>query len=200
MWGGGDDSREQEVCRQGSTQLLLRAVRQKPLPEQVTLAQWISDNARIMAKLIREGRMSGQEEILSYLQYTMDIGDYAQVCHVGSVMVYDNEYRKKQWSKGRKWGDDDVHLATFYLQRKQANMQGSRINTNTKAMSNQRMAPPRTLDTHGNEICRNYNFGACYRPQCQFAHSCIVCKARGHSKSSHRDRPAVGQNVLENTV
>ena len=32
-------------------QLLLRAVRQKLLPEQVTLAQWICANARIMAKL-----------------------------------------------------------------------------------------------------------------------------------------------------
>ena len=62
-----------------------------------------------MAKLVKDNKLSSQEDILSYPQYNMDIGDYAQVCNLSSVLVYGNEYRKKQCSSGRKWGEDDVH-------------------------------------------------------------------------------------------
>ncbi len=58
-------------------------------------------------------------QLLEYLEYTADIGDYAQVCDVSSVMVYDQEYRKKQHRLDKRWGEEDVHLATFYLQRRQ---------------------------------------------------------------------------------
>ena len=66
---------EQELCMQGGTQLLLLSSRQKPQPENVSLAQWISANARIMASLITEGKLSSQQQLLDYLQYTQDFGD-----------------------------------------------------------------------------------------------------------------------------
>ncbi len=61
--GTGSESLEREVCTQGGAQLVLRQARVRPLPEQVTLAQFLSANARIMAKLIREGRLRSQEEL-----------------------------------------------------------------------------------------------------------------------------------------
>ena len=73
------DDQERAVCTQGGTQLILRSTRQKPAPETVTLPQWVSANARIMAKLIKDNTLKSNEEILDYLEYVMDLGDYAQV-------------------------------------------------------------------------------------------------------------------------
>ena len=122
---------ERAVCSQGSTQLILRSSRQKPAPEAVTLPQWISANARIMAKMISDGVLKSNQDVLDYLEYVMDFGDYAQVNEIESVMLYDHEYRKKQSRKRSKWGSDDIHLANFYLQRKNL-FQRPRQNTNRR--------------------------------------------------------------------
>ncbi len=114
----GDGYNDKPVFSQGGTQLFFRTNKQKPTPEIVALPQWISANARVMTKLITEGALKSQDDILSYLQYCMDFGDYAQVNEIESVMLYDHEYRKKQFRTDRKWGEDDVHLVNFYLQRK----------------------------------------------------------------------------------
>jgi len=63
-----------------------------------------------MAKLVKDNRLSSQEDILSSLQYNIDIGDFAQVCKLSSIVVYDSEYHKKQYFSGRKWGEDDVYM------------------------------------------------------------------------------------------
>ena len=99
--GTGEQS-DKPVFSQGGAQLFLRTNKQKPAPESVTLAQWISANARIMAKLITDGILKSQEDTLSYLEYTMDFGDYAQVNEIESIMIYDHEYRKKQCRTNRK--------------------------------------------------------------------------------------------------
>jgi hypothetical protein len=171
--------RERAVCTQGGTQLVLRSTRQKPTPESVTLAQWVGANARIMAKMIGDGTLKSNQEILDYLDYTMDFGDYAQVNELDSVMLYDHEYRTKQNRKGRKWGEDDIHLANFYLQRKREQYRPRNVTNNR---------PPRLLDSAGTEICRNYNGNGCYRSQCVFSHVCSICKQNGHARRSHRDQ------------
>lgn len=177
------DDQERALCTQGATQLVLRTTRKKPAPDAVTLPQWVSANARIMAKLITDGALKSNEELLDYLQYVADFGDYAQVNQIESAMLYDHEYRRKQAKKGRRWGEDDIHLANFYLQRKSTP-------TSTRTTSAQN-SPPRLLDNQGTEICRNYNASGCYRSQCVYSHVCAACKQRGHNKRSHYDqRPA----------
>ena len=165
--------RERPVFSQGGTELIMRTTRQKPIPESVTLPQWISANARILSKMIRDGNMKSHDDILAYLQSNIDLGDYAQVNELSSIMVYDHEYRRKQSQTGQKLGQDDVHLANFYLVRKQDQYRPRPSNR-----------PPRLVDQSGVEVCRNYNGNGCYRTHCVYAHVCAICK-KGHPKRSH---------------
>ena len=151
--GTGSESLEREVCMQGGAQLVLRQANVRPLPEQVTLAQFLSTNARIMAKLIREGRLRSQEELLDYLKYTADVGDYAQMCELPSVLLYDKEYRKKQARRKTKWGSDDTHLSTFYLHRRRRGNAGK-----PQPPSQRAGRPPWQTDRCGVEICRSCRF------------------------------------------
>ena len=182
------DEHERAVCTQGGTQLVLRSTKQKPVPEDVTLAQWVGANARIMARMIKDGTLKSNEAILDYLDYTMDFADYAHVNDLASVMIYDHEYRRKQHRKGRKWGEDDIHLANFHLRRKSDTFR-PRITPNR---------PPRLVDNTGVEICRNYNGNGCLRSQCVFAHVCAMCKKHGHGRRSHRDQNGNAQTSNSN--
>ena len=168
---GGFDGTEEELCAQGGTKLFLRTSRQKPAVENITLAQWVSANAPIMAKLIDDDVLNSREKLLDYLQYVQDFGDFAQVCEHNSLMIYDQEFRKKQATKGSSWAVSDVHLSTFYLHRRQraapAGQQHRNPRTNT---------PPRLLDNEGKEICRNFNSNTCQRENCRFSHVCSLCK------------------------
>ena len=176
---GSQTTDEHELCNQGSTKLLVRA-KQTILPEHVTLPQWISANARIMSKMISEGQLANMEDIIQYLQYVQDFGDYAQVCDQKSLMVYDNEYRIKQAKRNSTWGDDDVHLATFYLRR-----QTEIPNIGGRTFQRRQERPPRLLDPQGIEICRNYNAFGCNWKLCRYSHVCSICKEKGHTKSKH---------------
>ena len=78
--------------------------------ENISLAQWVSANARILSKLISDGVLDSFQT-LQYLEYTAKVGDFAQTCEIGSVIVYDNEYRKWIHEKySREWGEDNAHL------------------------------------------------------------------------------------------
>ena len=177
---GRTDPDEQELVNHGSTQLVLRASRVKPRLEQVTMAEWMGANARIMQKLVSDNKLASHEDISCYLQYVADVSDYAQVCEWESLMVYDNEYRKKQVSQNRRWGEDDIHLATFYLQRKGQSNRRPQVNTGSRPSR-----PPRLSDNNGVEICRNYNGQGCFRNVCQYSHVCSVCKDGSHTRSWH---------------
>ena len=177
---GSSDDLEREVCTQGGAQLVLRATRQKPLPEQVSLAQWIGANARIMAQLINDGRLSSTNDILDYLDYTAIFSDYAQVNEVESLMLYDHEFRKKQFRKSRSWGEDDLHLSNFYLQRRR---EVSRKPEKQRPSDR----PARVVDQQGFEVCRNYNNFGCYREYCRYSHVCAICKDKSHTKAYHRN-------------
>ena len=183
---GSCDPAEQEVIHTGSSQLVLRSIRSRPQPEQVTLAQWISANSRIMSKLISSGQLSNNEQILNYLQYVTDFGDYAQTCEIDSLMIYDNEYRKKQASTSRKWGEDDVHLCTFHLQRRYRHDRRQLGRRQQQQQQSRAPAkPPRLLDSAGVEICRNFNAFGCFRQVCHYSHVCAICKDKSHPKSKH---------------
>ena len=169
---------EKELIGKNSAQLVLRSSLPKPALEEVSLAQWISANARIMQQLISTKQLKNNDDIMEYLDYTADFGDYAQVCEVGSVMIYDNEYRIKHYRRDRKWGIEDVHLANFHLQKKQPNKFSSRGKSSY-------MPARRFADNAGIEICRNFNAHGCTRSQCKFSHVCSICKEPTHSKLNH---------------
>ena len=59
--------------------------------ENISPTQWISANARIMAELLRQGKLQ-QHQIPLYLSYTAKIGDLALRYAWQSVLAYDNEY------------------------------------------------------------------------------------------------------------
>ena len=172
---------EQEVVKQGSSQLIFRSNRIRPAVEQVSLGQWISANARIMSKLITDGKLSTQQQVLEYLQYTADFGDYSQTCELPSLMVYDQEYRRKQAITDRAWGADDVHLCTFYLHRRQRPEQ----RTQQTSKFRHTRKHPRILDNNGIEICRNFNISACFKDNCIYSHACLICKDKSHPKTRH---------------
>ncbi len=75
-----------------------------------------------------------------------DIGDYAQVCDIPSVMLYDQEYLKKQARKGAKWGTVGIHLFTFYLQKKRGRHDAfpASVTPTSRAVN-----PPRQVDRRG---------------------------------------------------
>lgn len=64
----------------------------KICPEDITIPQWISANARILTRYIRRGMR--QSEIIKYLLYTVKLGDYLQVSDAPSVMVLDDDHRR----------------------------------------------------------------------------------------------------------
>ena len=142
-----DEFSDSPVCARGDVQLVMRSSRPKLLPEQVSLAQWVGANARIMKQLITSGVLSSREELCSYLDFTETIGDYAQVNTLQSLMVYDHEFRRHQAEKGRLWDVEDFHLANFHLRKKDQTLVKDRWGS---------QRGPSQRSSHV-DICWNYN-------------------------------------------
>ena len=191
---GSVDPFEREVCTQGGAQLVLRASRQKPLPEQVSLAQWVGANARIMEKMVRSHQLQSPEEICAYLNYTAKFSDYAQVMEIPSVMIFDHEYRKRQAEKSRSWDEDDFHLSSFYLKKKEPARRDQSYN---HRRSSDRPLPV-VRDMNGLEICKSFNTAGCFRDICRYSHACLICKTRGHSRLQHRDNSSLNPQHRDN--
>jgi hypothetical protein len=84
--------------------LSIRLPRQtKPKLENVTPAQFIAANARIMATLIESGRLA-DTEVLDYLAYTAKVGEMATRYTWGSVLLYDDHYRQENIGRKTKPG------------------------------------------------------------------------------------------------
>jgi len=169
------------VCARGDVQLVMRSARPKLLPEQVSLAQWVGANARIMKQLITSGVLSSNEDLFSYLDFTETIGDYAQVNTLPSLMVYDHEFRRRQAEKGRPWDVEDFHLANFHLRKKDQPLVKDRWGS--QRGPSQRSSPV--------ELCRNYNASGCLRDACRYIHACSICRVPGHPRTSHKESPTL---------
>ena len=73
--------------------------------EEITQAQWISGNSKILLKLIEEGM--NIDGVKAYLRYVSKVGDYLQVSEASSVMLLDNEHRKQVHEESRQWDHID---------------------------------------------------------------------------------------------
>ncbi len=93
----------------GSQAHLVLRSKTKPRVDQVTLAMWVSANARILQTLVdRESDISStslQSLLKSYLEYTAEVGDLCQSYTTQSVMLMDDSHRRQQAKEGTAWAD-----------------------------------------------------------------------------------------------
>ena len=89
-------------------------VKNKMKPDEVTVPQWLSTNARILLTLLDE---MDKDTIAAYLRYTMKIGDYLQVSDVSSVMLLDEDHRKQVKRERSQWDEIDGDKHYFFLEK-----------------------------------------------------------------------------------
>jgi hypothetical protein len=159
---------DDEVLDVSKGKLVFRSVRQKK-PEEINMSQWTAANACICLKLIDSGELSDFQDVTKYMEHTRNIGELAQVNTVPSVMQYDHAFRKKQASGTVCWGDDDAHLARFYLER---------ISSTTRFNNQPAQRQNRKNNVRRDIICREWQTlaGCSYGASCKYQHGvCIEC-------------------------
>jgi hypothetical protein len=170
-------SDEEVSIGEGVTVRIAGQNRKKPRLENVTPAQWVAANSRILAELI-EVDGCDMDTVLDYLSYTTKVGELANRFTWQSVMVYDDQYREKQARFGYRWGSDSPHIATVVPEeRKKPNPMRS---TGTEGKGRQQ--PKVTKDRR----CVYFNEGRCFHgDQCKFQHACSTCGG-SHPQSDHK--------------
>jgi len=144
----------------------------KTKPEDVTVPQWISANARILLAMLDN---LDKGTVASYLRYTAKIGDYLQLSEPPSVMLLDEDHRKMVARDNTAWDMIDGDKRYFFLEKSKSSY---RLATQKKT---------RPVDETGKPICLGYNSQAgCTRPWCTYNHICSVngCK-ENHSRFQH---------------
>ena len=165
--GGPHDPTEQVLSEQDGQAIIAKTGPKKLKLESISPAQWISANSRIMAELLRQGKLQ-HHQIPMYLSYTAKIGDLALRYTWQSVLLYDNEYRHLQAKLQFDWGRDAPHLATTRL----------RDRTPASTASAKPTKKP---------VCKNYNSKGCtYGASCSYRHICSEpgC-GKSHPKTKH---------------
>ena len=158
------DLSEQVLSEQDGQSIIVKTGAKKLKLENISPAQWISANARIMAELLRQGKLQ-QHQIPLYLSYTAKIGDLALRYAWQSVLAYDNEYRYLQANMQFLWGLDAPHLAKTRLRERV-----KRTAASTSSAKSNSQKP----------ICKNYNSKGCTYTACTYRH---ICSEQGCGKS-----------------
>ena len=114
--------------------------------------------------------------VSKYLRYTAKIGDYLQMSDYGSVMLMDHEHRKQVIEEGREWDNIDGDTVIFHLKAPSSN----------SARAYPKVSTP--SDSGGKPICRRFNRGQCFSPNCRYSHICFTCKG-DHPKLVHTPAP-----------
>ncbi len=167
--GGFHEPSEQVLSELGDQSIVVKTGVKKLKLEGISPAQWIGANARIMADLLRQGRLLPHQVPL-YLSYTAKIGDLALRYSWLSVLSYDAEYRDKQAQFQFDWGIDIPHLAT------------TRLVERPVASGRTASAKP----TKTSSVCKNFNTKGCTWDGCTYRHVCSEpgC-GKAHSRHSH---------------
>jgi hypothetical protein len=180
------DEDEVELCGADGRSLFVKNT-QSARVRNMTVAQWISANLRIMKALIAKDDLNGQEDINNYLKYTSDIGDLLQVYPAQKVIAYDDYYRQRH-AEGdiEHWGDPCQQGVTICLQvnfgpsfgygnRRAWGQSGygnnqSGYGNNQSGNSSKAMTPSISAKV---PMCRDYNArDGCHRDDCKFIHEC----------------------------
>jgi hypothetical protein len=169
-------SSDEEVEIAKGVVLKMKANFNKVRLDQVTPAQWVAANSRIMADIIqKECGTDIKTFVLDYLAYTAKIGELATKFTWSSVMRYDDEYRTRQSCFGFPWGSDSPHMLTVNLDRRVN--QGQPLSNPAGATKSQK--------SRETPYCINFNNGKeCPFKPCKFRHVCETC-GKGHAKVNH---------------
>ena len=99
--------------------LVLQSDIKRVAPEKLTAGQWISANARILNKLVTDGKLSATQ-LKDYLEYTRKVGDLMQLFVVGSVCLLDHHHRLMlhDGDGTRRWYEIDSTLEIAHLKKR----------------------------------------------------------------------------------
>ena len=174
------DENEKTLIVKGDTEFVLRTHKAKKQPEEVSLPQWVSANARILKKNINNGK-ANMQAVLEYLDYTIQFGDYCQLYTIPSMMLLDDAHRRRQSDEDSKMSDISQHQFRFLLKSRNQAATGS---TNVSQQSKSKKT-----DDRGRPVCRDFNQSTgCRFPKCKYAHICLICKGN-HPQFQHDSVP-----------
>ena len=173
---GDTPQSEQLLSSDGGGDVVLRTGPRKPKLETISQMQWTAANARILAKLLIDGKLAS-ENVAHYLSYTVKIALLSQRFTWQSVLFYDREYRRVQSAYHFPWGSDVQHLVSVHLiPRYETKHTPSREKTS-------KFSTNATSNTQG--ICKLFNHSKCtYGDQCRYSHKCNICKG-SHPQFEH---------------
>jgi hypothetical protein len=116
-----------EVVHSGKGQnlILQSTLNRVTKPEKLTVGQWTAANARILAKLISDNRLTASE-LQDYLEYNRKLGDLLQIFTPGSCFMLDNNHRLEVHDKAdKRWCAIDSTLEIAHLKRRDDGATGS---------------------------------------------------------------------------
>ena len=187
-------SDEKVVSTDGDFEFICRAGPRKPKLENVTISQWSGANIAILYKLHQDGAL-GLSGVFDYLSYSSHVYSLVSSYELGSVYLYDREYRKLQAAHKFRWGTAVGHLSAGFLRLRSSvnSHQGAQKSRATFKTDSQRTSyrQYQTHSTDGKTICKNFNSKwGCTFKGCRFDHACSApnCgKAHPIHAHSHND-------------
>ena len=132
-----------------------------------------------MLELLQQGQLQ-TNNIFDYLAYTVQISELATEFTWGSVLQYDDAYRRKQAQGNLQWGSQLQHIDRLNLkvrEPKQNTGSSHRYNSNKEASTGSEM------------YCRLYQKLACpWGDRCRYPHVCSAPNCRkSHPLAQHRE-------------
>jgi hypothetical protein len=154
---------EETLLTTTGRQLVFKSTKSKKIePKDVSPAQWIGANSRILDVL---SPTLTKAELAEYNDYTRQIWDLLQLYTDASVMSLDHAHRKSVAMFDRHWNDVSNHCERFYL----------RIRPSQKSEKTEMVKGGKSkVRSRFQHVCVKYNSveGCTYGDQCRFRHKC----------------------------
>lgn len=173
------DQKEKILSVKGDTELFLRTQKTKKKPEEVSLPEWIAANARILRKLINDEKID-KRGILDYLDYTIQVGDYAQLYTTSSLMMLDDAHRRRVADEGEDWTRVSEHQFRFLLR--------SKTNSGSVNGANARQRK---------DLCIDFLRGNCrFGSRCKYSHQKQENQTQAPRFRNTQNQQETGENTI----
>ncbi len=182
-----EDEEDYLTTKSGAKLTLKLSKKKKPLPEEVTIPQWIGASARILLKKIASQKVD-MPSVCDYIKYMAKVGDLLQQYTCESVMVMDDLHRRAQAVEQSEFANIGLHTQFLHLEKKQAISKDQKV---TKQKPKAGKMAQRKVDSSGKEICINYNQqSGCHFNPCKYSHVCMIQNCQGdHPQFRHDSTP-----------